>query len=250
MLRPFHFGMAGRLLALWPLLSAAEAQVRDEDLFVRPEDQRYVLFGSVEAGRSVFASGGFKQALTGPLDRTGFVAVESGGAGVTRERVRLGDDSLAATRLTTHSNLLGGHQWGWPGLFVTALAGLEIQHEQLTIDGRVLRFSKPRYGVRAEGEIWSNPTDATLLTASTVLNSARGSLWGARLGGPEGRADALRGTGGLDLRHGHLSRMAGRRASHGLRAGLLQGRLSAGWAATNDGRPGSPYFGATAWFRL
>ena len=230
--------------------STAGAQSRDEELFIRPEDQRHLIFGSLEVGRSVFASGGFKQSLTGSPDRTGFVAVESGGAGITRERVRLGEESFPATRLTTHSNLLGGHQWSLPGLFVTALAGFETQHEQLTVDGRVLRFSKPRYGVRAEGEIWSNPTDATLLTASTVLSSARGSLWargsaGVKLGpsifvGPEVATyvtDTYR-----EWRVGaHLT---------GLRAGILQGRLSAGWATSDDRRPGSPYMGATAWFRL
>lgn len=209
-----------------------------------------ILFGSLEGGRSVFASGGVKQALSGSLDRTGFVAVESGGFGVTPERVRIGDSSLPATRLTTQSNLLGGHQWNWPRIFVTALAGVEIQHEQLTVAGRVLRFSKPRYGLRAEGELWSNPTDWSLVTASTVASSARGSLWvrvsaGLKVGptlfvGPEA---------GTYVTDTYREWRVGAHVT-GFRAGILQGRLSVGWAAADDAKPGAPYVGATAWFRL
>lgn len=66
---------------------ATFAQTLDEDLFIRPEDQRTVLFGSIDGGRSVFVSAGSKQALSGSLDRTGFVAMETAGSGLTRERL-------------------------------------------------------------------------------------------------------------------------------------------------------------------
>lgn len=240
----------GGLVSWIASLGAGSAQVRDESLFIRPEDQRVVLFGSLEGGRSVFASGGAKQALSGSLDRTGFVAVESGGFGLTPDRVRLGDSSLPAWRLTTQSNLLGGHQWNRPGLFLTALAGLEVQHEQLTVAGRVLRFSKPRYGLRAEGELWSHPTDWSLVTASTVVSSARGSVWArASAGIRTGRTLFLGPEIGTYVTDTYREWRVGAHLT-GLRAGILQGRLSAGWSMADDGRPGAPYLGATAWLRL
>ena len=53
----------------------AGASPRDEDLFLRPDDMHTVLFGSLDVGRSIFVSGGVKRTLTGPLDRSGFVAI-------------------------------------------------------------------------------------------------------------------------------------------------------------------------------
>ena len=84
---------------------SASAQPRDEDLFIRPEDQRTVLFGSIDGGRSVFVSGGSKQALSGSLDRTGFVAMETAGSGLTRER--LGEDrTVPVFRLATQTSAM------------------------------------------------------------------------------------------------------------------------------------------------
>jgi hypothetical protein len=42
------------------------ATSRDEDLFVRAEDMHTVLFGSLDAGRSLFLTTGVKRTLTGP----------------------------------------------------------------------------------------------------------------------------------------------------------------------------------------
>lgn len=243
-------GLATLATVVASMPGTADAQRRDEELFIRPEDQRSVLFAGIDGGRSVFASGGWKQTLTGPLDRTGFVVSESAGFGLTPERVRIEGLGIAAMRLTTQSSVAAGHQWNRPGLFVTALAGPELQHEQLTVAGRVLRFSKPRYGIRAQAELWSNPTADTLLTGTAVASSARASLWARGSAGYRFWRDLFAGpeitTYATDtyreLRVGaHLT---------GWRAGIVQGRLSAGWTMTDDGRPGAPYVGASAWIRL
>ena len=70
-------------MAACPPASAGE---RDEDLFIRPSEQRSVVFAGADVGHSVFVTSGAKQTLVGPLDRTGFVLMEASGIGLTRER--------------------------------------------------------------------------------------------------------------------------------------------------------------------
>lgn len=228
----------------------AHAGGRDEDLFVRPEDQRSVLFASVDAGRSAFASAGSKQTLVGPLDRPGFLIMEAGGFGMTRERYRTDVMDLPATRLTTQSSLLFGHQWNGSGLYMAAMAGPELQHEQLTVADRVYRFSKPRYGVQGQVELWANPSNETMLTGTVVARTSRLSIWARSSGGLKIGGSLYAGpevmTYATDTYHEvrvgvHLT---------GVQIGIVQGRVSAGWMMTDDGKPGTPYVGASAWIRM
>lgn len=243
---------ACRLAALLAGLAsvAAEAGPRDETLFVRPEDQHTVLFGSLDAGRSTFVSGGAKQSLTGPLDRSGLLVMESTGFGLTRERSRAEGRNVSVMRFTHATSALAGYQWNTDGLSLAALAGPEVQQEQLTYRGRAYRFSQPRLGARGQIDLWANPTPATLLTATLIASSARSSLWG-RL------STGIRVADGLfvgpevtvyttptyrEVRWGgHLS---------GLALSVVQLRLSAGWMEDDAHRRGSPYLGMSAWIRL
>ncbi len=240
---------AAAALALAAVLGAASAGGRDEELFIRPEDQRIVGFASVDLGRSAFVSGGTKQAVTGSLDRTGFVAIESGGFGLTRERLP-GSPEVAVTRLKTEAALLAGFQSVVPSLYLAGFIGPELEHEQLTIGGTIFRFSKPRYGVQGQAELWSNPTADTLVTGTVVAGSARLSLWarasaGIRVAGrffvgPEVTAYSTETY--RETRIGaHLT---------GFAIGIVQGRVSAGWMMTDDGRRGTPYLGLTGWIRM
>jgi hypothetical protein len=175
--------------------------------------------------------------------------METTGFGLTRERFR-GAVELPATRFTTQTSVLVGHQWNQNGLFVAAFIGPEIHHEQLTIAGRVYRFSQPRYGVRGQFELWANPTENTLLTATVVPSTAQGSLWarasagmrmvGKLFAGPEVAAYATEGYREFKI-GAHLT---------GLQFGLVQGRVSAGWMTTDEKRPGAPYVGLAAWIRI
>ena len=221
---------------------------RDEDLFVRAEDLRTVLFGSLDAGRSTFLSVGAKQTLVGPLDRTGFVAMETAGLGLTRERY-LGDASRPVLRLTTQTSSLIGFQWALNGLYVALYAGPELEQEQLTVGGRVLRISRPRMGSSAQVEIWANPTTQTLWTETLVLSSTRTSLWnrvsagyrvaGSLFAGPELTIYATPTY--REMRWGaHLT---------GIEAGRLSLRVSGGWMVQDHARQ-SPYVGITGWIRL
>lgn len=233
-------------------LSSREGSAADLDqlLFIRPEDQRTVLFGQIDAGRSVFVSAGSKQTLVGPLDRTGFVVMETSGFGVTREKLWRDGFEAEAMRFTTQTSVVVGHQWNLNRVFLAAFLGPEVLHEQLTVAGQVYRFSEPRYGAKAQLELWANPTRDTLLTATLVGASANGSLWargsagyrvwGGLYAGPEIAAYATRTYQETKL-GGHVT---------GFQFGLLQGRLSGGWMTSDDRRSGSPYLSLAGWVRM
>lgn len=244
---------AVRALALALLLGfcpeRGHAGGRDEDLFIRPDDQRTVIFAGADAGGSVFVSGGSKQTLTGPLDKTGFVVMETSGFGITRERFR-GEVDLPALRFTTQSAVLLGHQWNLDRLFLAMFVGPELQHEQLTITGRVYSFSEPRYGVRGQFELWSNPTPDTLLTGTVVAGSTRANLWARASAGYRLAGDVF--VGPEVTSYTTVSYQETKVGAHltGWKVGLLQGRLSAGWSISEDGRGGSPYVGLSAWIRM
>lgn len=215
---------------------------------MRAEDLRTVLFGSLDAGRSVFLNVGAKQTLVGPLDRSGFVAMESAGMGLTRERYS-GATNLSVLRLTTQTSTLVGYQWALNGFYTALYVGPELEQEQLAIAGRVLRVSKPRLGTSAQGEIWANPTADTLWTETVVLSSTRSSVWsrtsaGYKVSGPlfAGPEFTIYATPTYrELRMGvHLT---------DVRAGIFDLRLSGGWMIEDHGRQ-SPYVGITGWMRL
>lgn len=239
--------LAGAALAA---AGGAWAGPRDEDLFIRPIDQHWVLFASADAGSSVFLSGGSKQSLVGPLDRPGFLSLETSGFGYTRETMRLGSLRIPVDRYTYQSSVLGGYQFMSGPLYVAAYVGPELQTQQVAYSGTFARFSQPRLGVRGQVEIWYNPTPDTLLTTTVVASSASASLWargaaGIRLWGkafigPE--ATVYTTPTYRETRWGmHLT---------GPAIGIVNLRVSAG-VMTDDGRRSvSPYFGLSAWMRL
>lgn len=226
----------------------AAAQSRDEDLFLRRDDLRIVPFASVDAGRSVFVTVGLKQSLVGPLDRQGFVAMETVGYGLTRERSDQPGVSLYRHTLQTSS--LIGYQFSFGNAFVSAFLGPELNWEQVTENWTVQRWSEPSVGARIQGELWAHPTPDTLLTASVVAGSARGSLWsrgsaGIRLWGhmfigPEATfyaTDTYR-----EYRvGGHLT---------GASLGRVDFRVSAGVQNQDDERRSSPYVGVAGHFKM
>ena len=226
------------------------ACARDEDLFVRPEDQHTVMFGNLDAGRSVFVTAGAKQTVTGPLDRAGFAVMEATGIGLTRERYSTATASLPVDRFVHQSTLMGGFQQPIGPVFLAAFVGPELHEEQLAVAGRFYRLSQPRLGVRGQIEVWAHPTDDTMLTGTVVAGSTRSSLW-ARLSagvrvfdkafiGPEVVAYATPTYS--EVRWGaHLT---------GPAIGIVTLRLSVGWMHDDAHRHGSPYAGFSAWMQL
>lgn len=225
------------------------AEPRDQDLFLRPEDMRTVLFGSLDAGRSVFATAGVKRALTGPLDRSGFVAIETSGMGLTRERYAP-TPGVGVTRITTETASLIGYQWAGDGIYASLYAGPELHHEQLTIAAAAQRWSKPRIGLRALGELWANPTRDTLLTATVQAGSTRGSLFGRVSAGYRLWRNLYVGPEAtVYVTHTYRETKLGAHVT-GLELGILHVRFSGGLQTQDDRRHASPYVGVTSWIRL
>lgn len=227
----------------------APAAPRDEDLFLRPEDMRTVLFGSVDTGRSVFVSAGVKRTLTGPLDRSGFVAMETSGMGLTRERFEP-TPGLGVIRFTTQTASLIGYQWAVDGLYAALYAGPEIHHEQLTVTAIAGRWSKPRLGIRGLAELWVNPSHDTLVTATLQGGSSRGSLYGRVSAGLRlWRSLYVGPEAGFYATQSYTETKLGAHVT-GLSLGIVHFRFSGGLQSQDDRRHPSPYVGVASWIRL
>ncbi len=223
------------------LCSTVASTARDNSIDV-------VMFGSLDAGPSVFLTTGAKIALEG-ANRDGFVALVSTGGGARLERAAEPGQLPVIVRTTVLGAALGGYQicadWGVAALF----AGPEGSVEALVgADG--MRVLPPRIGLRLHGEIWARPSADTLATLTLILGSARWEgyarasagyrMWGAYLG-PEASAYADR-TGyqryGLGL-HATDFALAG--------IGL---RVSAGALYEPETERFGPYLGLAAWYAL
>ncbi|HYF54597.1 MAG TPA: cellulose biosynthesis protein BcsS [Salinarimonas sp.] len=194
----------------------------------RADDLRTVFFAGLDSGHSLHGHAGFKHALDGSLNASGFVALAV--AGASGPRPDKGRHAGAA--------LLAGYQWALPRWHVTLLAGPDLER-----DGRV------RLGVRLQGEVWARPTDDTLLTLTAIAASGRPQgyarasagyrLWGEVHAGPE--VSYKTEPGWREARVGaHVTGFAF--------AGVTW-RVSAGRSLPGTGRAGT-YAGLSGWVRL
>lgn len=118
---------ASALATLMPAaVSADEARARE---------LRTVLFGSLEAGASSFASTGAKHALTGPLDRSGPALMVVAGYGGRFERDPAAPGSPLAFRHAAQGSALLGyqHMLGWGAL--SGFIGPEFDDEHSHVPG-------------------------------------------------------------------------------------------------------------------
>lgn len=242
--------LAGCAASALSVAAPAAASPRDEDLFVRPEDQHTILFGSLDAGRSSFVSGGAKQTLTGPLDRSGFVLMETDGVGLTRERVRTEAGSIAVDRFKHQASLAAGYQWALGPVYAAAFVGPSLYQEQLAYDGRFRRFSQPRAGAQVQAEFWANPTAETMLAGTIIAETTRTSVWSRAAAGVKVFGTAF--VGPEVTVYATPTYRETRWGAHvtGLSLGVVTLRLSAGWMTDDAHRQGSPYAGLSAWVRL
>ncbi len=171
------------------------------------DDLRTVFFAGFDSGHSAHGHAGFKHALNGPLDASGFVATAVAGAGGSRA------DKGRQAGIAT----LVGHQWALPGWHVTLLAGPEIER-----DGGVWA------GARLQAEVWARPLEDTLLTLTVIAGSARPHAWARVAAGYRLWADVHAGPE-LSASHepGWRETRAGLHLT-GVRVGSLTLRLSAG----------------------
>lgn len=238
------------LSALAIALGATTAAAKDEDLFLRPEDHRFVLFAGMDGGRSFFLNGGSKQALTGSLDRPGLLGLELTGIGLTHERVEIDGRSVAIRRFTHQTSASLGWQTMIGPLYLAAYAGPELFQEQIAYRGRFTNFSKPRLGGRVQAELWAHPSPDTLVTGTVIVSSASESIWARASAGIRAFPKAYIGpevtfyttpTYRETRWGGHVT---------GLALGLVTLRLSAGWMMEDGRRSLSPYAAISAWMRL
>jgi hypothetical protein len=208
-----------------------------------------VLFGSLDAGRSLFVNTGVKRTLTGPLDRPGFVAMQTNGLGITRE-VFGSDPGIKVMRITTEASGLLGYQWTGNGLYVALMAGPEMHQEQLTIAAAVGRWSQPRLGFRGQAELWLNPTRDTLVTGTLVAGSTRGSLWGRVSTGLRVWRNLYVGPEAIVYVTDTYRETKFGAHMTGLDLGIVHLRLSAGLQTDSDHRSGGAYMALTGWIRL
>jgi hypothetical protein len=151
---------------LGPVLAAPLPTARGADT---PDDPAsLLLFGNLETGPSTFVTAGAKLALD-RIDREGFVALASLGAGTRREGAGRRETAIGAAVL--------GYQWFRDWGVIAAYAGVEGSLEAVTTGGAT-RFGPGRVGARLHGEVWARPGEATLLTATAILDSSRTAAWG------------------------------------------------------------------------
>jgi len=216
------------------------AQAKDEHLFVSGTDLKTVLFGSLDAGRSSFITLGAKQTLSGPLDRSGFVSLAAVGYGGTPARADFETNSNVVVRPTVQASAMIGYQWTLDRVFVAGFIGPEVDAQQPVTIGEIPRLSHPRLGLRIQGELWANPTENTLLTATVVGGTARGHLWGRTAFGCQIWNDVFIGPeASLSMAETYREWRVGAHVT-GLQLGRFTFGLSGGWRGEDD----SPHHGA------
>jgi hypothetical protein len=77
----------------------------------------------------------------------------------------------------TMGAFLPGWRWHWPGLEVTVFAGLDAQDHRYLPDDRTNRLRGTRLGVRGGFDVWYEPFQDAMLTASASLSTVGKSFW-------------------------------------------------------------------------
>jgi hypothetical protein len=222
------------------LLPTVEAKAQADN----SRDLNTVLFGSLDGGRSVFASAGVKRTF-GSLDRNGFVFM--GGAGFGGAPERGGRFGAASFQPTAQAYGLVGYQWMFPRVALSALVGPEVDAEADSLG--TIRSARTRFGVRGHAELWAHPTPATLATATLIAGSARGHVWGRVSGGYAFWQGVFVGPEAvLYARDDYREWRLGAHVT-GLTWGPLDLRLSGGLMRSSDDRTGA-YVGLSGYVRM
>lgn len=199
-----------------------------------------VIFGSLEAGPTkTFGAIGFKRAIGGGLATSGFRLMTK--AGGSEEEARRSRPRGLATK--NDAQALLGYEWRIGDTFAALYAGSDVEIERRDLPTSTT-FSA-RYGTRLHADLWTTPTEETMLHASGYLSSVNTRAWARLAGGwllPQGllqqrlylgpEIEAYRERDYRKLRLGlHLT---------GLRLLGLEWRVSAGLQRASD-RPGEAY---------
>lgn len=217
-----------------------------------------VLFGSLDAGRSVYVSSGFKRALSGDLDRSGFIVLGESGAG-RDSYISACPCTGRVTVQTARSFLSVGHQSILEGNVATVLLGLEIADRTLSPSDPFDHQKRTRWGPRVQVEWWSQSHPDWLSTATVIASLPRREIWGRASIGWRPASMATEPLGfGLDGVHigpeiatsVQQTYSEARIGLHvtGVRLGPGVISLSGGWRTDSDGQSGA-YSALTAYWR-
>ena len=234
-------GRALRTTLLYTIAGLAVASPNRGAARAETEPASRLLFGTLEASPSTFLTGGAKLALD-RIDRQGFVGLATLGAGTRREGTSRRDTATGAA--------VFGYQWFRDWGVIAAYAGVEGSLTALTA-GSVTRLDPIRVGARLQGEIWARPGEATLLTATAILDTSRTAAWGRLSWG--WRVEPCSGWSaylGPELAL-YVDRTGYRKWNLGLHAtdftlGRFSLRSSVGLQFEPQGQP-APYVSLTAW---
>lgn len=136
-----------------------------------------VIFGSLDTGPTkAYASVGFKRAIGGGLDSSGFRIMTK--AGGSQEQGRRQSPRGLTTK--SEAQALLGYEWRIGETFVALYAGSDVESERREIP--IDTSFTLRYGARLHGDFWTTPTEVSMLHASAYVSSVNGRAW-ARLSG-------------------------------------------------------------------
>ena len=135
-------------------------------------------------------------------------------------------------------------------MFLAGLVGPEFEEQQPTIKGAVARWSLPRFGLRLHGELWSHPTDDTLLAATLVAGTARSHLWGRTAFGYRVWNNVFVGPeASVSMTETYREWRLGAHIT-GLQLGRFTFGFSGGWRREEDSRHRGLYLNLSGYIRL
>jgi hypothetical protein len=224
------------ILASLPAL-AQESFLREgfvKERIAYPVIRQSALFASLDSGRSHFGSYGFKWAPYS-LDRSGpaLMAISGFGQGIGKV-YNLGDfEEVSFLENRNRSAFLVGWQWALPRIMLGVFAGADFESRN-DIWGRM----RIEGGARLHGEIWSNPTEGTMLTVTAIASTVQPSLWARAAFGWQWQEGLYLGPESSGFCTDDYSE--GRYGLHltGLTLGPLTLRLSSGFWHDSDHRRG------------
>lgn len=229
----------------WLVNAALACPSLGDEVRLPGHDLSWVLFGSLDAGApSRFAAVGVKKALAGRADEAGFVVMATAGVGSYRYR-SAGVPTGKVEGRPAEASVLVGYQWRIGATTIALFAGPEYRHLSLDPPDPGNRDRGSRWGLRGQAEIWSHPTEATLLTGTVVAGSA-GHVWARASAGY--RLAELAFVGPEIAAYVNETYNETRLGLHatGLAIGAVTLRISAGALLTGDHRTGA-YAALSGW---
>ena len=134
-----------------------------------------------------------------------------------------------------------GYQWTFDRVFVAGFVGPEMDAQQPATVGEIPQMSRPRLGLRVQGELWSHPTDNTLLAATLVAGTVRGSFWARTAFGYRVWKDVFIGPEVAFSQSENFREWRAGAHVTGLRLGQITLGLSGGWRGEDKDPHGGAY---------